>query len=74
MAPTRWGIISAGKISNDFCVGLSTLDPEEHKIEAVAARSLDSAKKFASKHKIGKAYGSYEELVKDSEIGNERAD
>ena len=35
---------------------------------AVAARNLDDAKKFADVHKIKKAYGSYEELAKDSEV------
>lgn len=35
---------------------------------AVAARSLDHAKKFAEKFGIGKAYGSYDELYKDPEV------
>ena len=35
---------------------------------AVAARNLDDAKKFADVHKIKKAYGSYEELAKDTEV------
>jgi len=68
MAPTRWGVISAGKISNDWTVGLSTLSRDEHVVGAVAARSLDSAQKFAKLHGIPRAYGSYEELVKDAEI------
>ena len=36
----RWGICSAAKISNDFCVGLATLPAEHHKVVAVAARGL----------------------------------
>lgn len=36
---------------------------------AVAARNVESAKEFASKHGIKKAYGSYEELAKDPDIG-----
>lgn len=66
--PTRWGIFSAGEISNDWAVAASTLPPNEHVVVAVAARSLDSAKKFAELHNIPKAYDSYEKLAKDPEI------
>ncbi|XP_077999529.1 trans-1,2-dihydrobenzene-1,2-diol dehydrogenase-like [Glandiceps talaboti] len=65
---TRWGILSAGKISHDFCCALRTLDPNEHQITAVAARSLEAAKKFAEVHSIDKAYSDYEELARDSDI------
>ncbi|XP_006826073.1 trans-1,2-dihydrobenzene-1,2-diol dehydrogenase-like [Saccoglossus kowalevskii] len=68
MACLRWGIASAGLISNDFCVALKTLNSEEHKIVAVAARSLDRAKEFAERFSISKGYGSYEELANDEEI------
>jgi dihydrodiol dehydrogenase / D-xylose 1-dehydrogenase (NADP) len=68
MGPLRWGILSAGKISHDFVVGTAALPKEEHQVVAVAARSLESAQKFAKVHEIAKAYGSYEELVKDPEI------
>jgi dihydrodiol dehydrogenase / D-xylose 1-dehydrogenase (NADP) len=53
---TRWGIASSGKISQDFVNALSTYD-SGHTVVAVAARSLDSAKEFAEKHNIPKAYG-----------------
>ncbi|XP_002742436.1 trans-1,2-dihydrobenzene-1,2-diol dehydrogenase-like [Saccoglossus kowalevskii] len=68
MACLRWGIASAGMISNDFCVALKTLNAEEHNIVAVAARSLDRAKEFAERFSISKAYGSYEELANDKDI------
>ncbi|XP_066288263.1 trans-1,2-dihydrobenzene-1,2-diol dehydrogenase-like [Branchiostoma lanceolatum] len=63
MAPTRWGIVSAGKISNDFKVALDTLPDEEHQVVAVAARSLERAEQFAKTHNIPSAYGSYAELA-----------
>lgn len=69
MGPLRWGILSAGKISYDFAVGSAALPKEQHEFVAVAARSLESAQKFAKTHGIPKSYGSYEELVKDPEIG-----
>ena len=35
---------------------------------AVAARDKDRAEVFAKKHGIEKAYGSYDELIKDPEV------
>ena len=35
---------------------------------AVAARNKDRAEAFAKKHGIEKAYGSYDELIKDPEV------
>jgi dihydrodiol dehydrogenase / D-xylose 1-dehydrogenase (NADP) len=66
---TRWGIASAGKISHDFVTALSTLPPEEHQVVAIAAQQLDRAKIFAAEHNIPVAYGSYEELAKDPDVG-----
>uniref|UniRef100_A0A5F5PM74 Dihydrodiol dehydrogenase n=1 Tax=Equus caballus TaxID=9796 RepID=A0A5F5PM74_HORSE len=64
-----WGIVSAGLISSDFTTVLRTLPRSEHQVVAVAARDLSRAKEFARKHDIPKAYGSYEELVKDPNVG-----
>ncbi len=60
--PLRWGILSAGNISHDFVNSIATLNPEEHKVVAVAARNLSKAQAFADKHGIPKAYSSYEVL------------
>lgn len=65
----RWGIVSAGLISSDFTTVLGTLPRSEHQVVAVAARDLSRAKEFARKHDIPKAYGSYEELAKDPNVG-----
>ncbi|GFW80174.1 trans-1,2-dihydrobenzene-1,2-diol dehydrogenase [Trichonephila clavipes] len=66
---TKWGILSAGKICHDFVTAVQSI-PEtgQHEFVAVAARSLVSAKEFASSHNIPKAYGSYEDLAKDPNI------
>ena len=64
----RWGILSAGKISHDFVVGLKSLPETEHQVVAVAARSLESASKFAETHSIPRHYGSYQELANDTEV------
>ncbi|CAL8243380.1 unnamed protein product [Lota lota] len=64
----QWGICSAGKISHDFTVALKSLPDSDHKIVAVAARNLNDAQKFAEKHNIPGAYGSYEELCSDPAV------
>jgi len=64
----KWGIASAGKISHDFAVALSTLPEDEHSIVAVAARDLKRAEEFAKTFEIPKSYDSYEKLAKDPEI------
>ncbi|KAM6943518.1 trans-1,2-dihydrobenzene-1,2-diol dehydrogenase [Xenentodon cancila] len=65
---TRWGVCSAGRISNDFAVALKALPAEDHQVVAVAARKLEDAHEFAKKHSISRAYGSYEELAGDPDI------
>jgi dihydrodiol dehydrogenase / D-xylose 1-dehydrogenase (NADP) len=62
----KWGILTSGKICNDFCIALSTLPNAQ--IHAIAARSIDSASAFAKRFDIPNAYGSYEELAADPEI------
>jgi dihydrodiol dehydrogenase / D-xylose 1-dehydrogenase (NADP) len=66
---TRWGIASAGKICHDFVTALSTLSPDDHQVVAVAAQQLFRAKTFAAEHNIPNAYGSYEELAKNPDVG-----
>lgn len=66
---TKWGIISAGNISSDFVSAMKVLPREEHTVVAVAARNKVRADEFAKKHNIPFAYGSYEELLNNSDIG-----
>lgn len=69
MSSLRWGIASAGNISNDFCAALTTLSPNDHKVVAVAARSEERAKNFAKRFSIPKYYGGYEKLAADPDVG-----
>lgn len=68
MAPLRWGIYSAGKISFDFVVGVKTLPETEHQVAAVASRSQEDAAKFAKTHSIPRHYDSYSQLAADAEV------
>jgi predicted dehydrogenase len=62
----RWGILGTGKIARDFSQGLKFLPDAQ--LLAVGSRSLATAQEFSRKLKIPRAYGSYEELVKDPDI------
>ena len=62
----KWGILSTGHISNKFAIALALLPEAE--LVAVASRDLETAIRFAEKHNIPKAYGSYDELANDPEI------
>ena len=64
--PTQWGILSAGKISSDFCQALQVAPNAI--AAAVAARSQTKARAFAARHNIPTAYGSYEAMLQDPTI------
>jgi len=68
MGTLRWGICSAGRICDDFVSALSTLPPEDHKVQAVAARNIENAKKFAETHGVPKYYSDYESLFSDKDV------
>ncbi|MDR1631470.1 MAG: Gfo/Idh/MocA family oxidoreductase [Dysgonamonadaceae bacterium] len=59
----KWGIIGPGNIANKFTEGLQIL-PNVEKY-AVASRSLEKAETFKTKYGFEKAFGSYEEMLKD---------
>lgn len=61
MSEFRWGVIGTGSIAKAFAKDLSFA--EGHLIAGVGSRSLDSAQAFSDQFG-GKAFGSYEELVK----------
>lgn len=64
----RWGIFSAGRISNDFVAALETLPANDHQVVAVAARKLSDANTFAATFNIPKAYEGYDGLANDKTI------
>ncbi len=62
----NWGIIAPGKIAEKFASDLKLVD--EVNLYAVASRSLEKAQAFANKFDAEIAYGSYEELAKDTNV------
>lgn len=59
----RVGIMGAGAIAIQMAKAINGLKDVE--AYAIASRSLDKANEFKNKYGFEKAYGSYEELVKD---------
>ncbi|HEY0700985.1 MAG TPA: Gfo/Idh/MocA family oxidoreductase [Micromonospora sp.] len=63
---TRWGILATGKIAATFVSDLRLLPDAE--VLAVGSRSEQSARLFAERHDIPRAYGSWEELAADPDL------
>ena len=62
----RWGILGTGNAANVLASAINT--SATGKLVAVASRDGDVAKAFSNKHQVGKSYGSYEGLLKDTDI------
>ena len=63
----RWGILSTAKIGWEKVIP-AMQQGTMCSIDAIASRKLDSAKNWADKLGIAKAYGSYEDLLADPDI------
>ncbi|NCC63231.1 MAG: Gfo/Idh/MocA family oxidoreductase [Spirochaetia bacterium] len=59
-------ILGAGNIARKMATTLAQM--EHVKAYAVASRDLDKAQEFAKKWNISKAYGSYEQMLSDSNV------
>ena len=62
----RWGIVGPGRIA-EALVGDFEYVPDAD-VVAVGSRSSDRARAFADKHHIGRAYGSYREIIADPDV------
>ena len=62
----RFAILGPGKISHRFTKGMK--DVENAQITAVASRDLKKAQDYCALYGIEKAYGSYEEMLRDKEV------
>ncbi len=62
----RWGILSTANIARRVIPAIHASHNGE--VMAVASRSLESAQAYAKEQNIPNAYGTYEELINDSNI------
>lgn len=65
MKKLKWGILGPGNIARDFAQALNRVNGE---VYAVASRNKERAEKFARENNVKKAYGSYDEIIKDENI------
>ncbi|MDK0862910.1 Gfo/Idh/MocA family oxidoreductase [Clostridium perfringens] len=65
MKKLKWGILGPGSIARDFAQALNRVNGE---VYAVASRNKERAEKFAKENNVKKAYGSYDEIIKDKDI------
>ena len=67
MEKVRWGVLGTAYIfERDTARGMALADNCE--LVAIAGRTLEKAEAFRKKYGFRKAYGSYEELLKDPEV------
>jgi predicted dehydrogenase len=67
MGKVKWGIISTANIGVAKVIP-GMLKSKELEVVAISSRNLKTAKEWAGKLAIPKAYGSYEEMLADPEI------
>ncbi|QKW06153.1 Gfo/Idh/MocA family oxidoreductase [Streptomyces sp. NA04227] len=66
MERVRWGILATGNIAAHFTAGL--LDMPDAEVVAVGSRSEESARTFAERFGIPRAYGNWASLATDPEV------
>jgi len=64
--PLKWGILATGGIAKKFVTDLHTSGVG--RAVACGSRTIEGARAFAAAHGIPKAYGSYGELARDTEV------
>ena len=62
----RWGVLGTANFGRTILPAMQRCQFAE--VHAVASRSLESAKAYAKELAIPKAYGSYEEILRDPEV------
>jgi predicted dehydrogenase len=63
---TRWGILATGYIAATFVEDLRLLPDAE--VVAVGSRTPETARAFADRHGVPRAYGSWQEFAADDDI------
>ena len=66
-ARVRFGILGAARIA-PMAMVRPAAEESEAEVTAVAAREIERARRFATKHRIPTAYGSYAQLLADPSI------
>ncbi|QKV96376.1 Gfo/Idh/MocA family oxidoreductase [Streptomyces sp. NA02950] len=62
----NWGVVAPGGIASSFADAVHTYTAQ--RIVAVASRTIERARAFASRFDVPNAYGSYDELLRDPRV------
>jgi predicted dehydrogenase len=65
MNKVKWAILGPGTIAADFAKAVNEVNGS---VYAVGSRNIEKAKDFAIKYNIEKAYGDYDEMLKDDKV------
>jgi predicted dehydrogenase len=68
MRQPNFAIMGAGRIAAKFASTFSRGLVKNAQLLAVASTDMERAKSFAAAHKIPRAYGSYEEMLRDRDV------
>ena len=63
----NWAILATGTIAAKFAETVNGMKGED-RLAACGSRSREKAEAFGRKYGIPRAYGSYEELLRDEEV------
>lgn len=66
MKKLLWGILGTGRIAGTFSRGVAA--SQRGRLAAVGSRTQESADRFAREFGLARAHGSYESLLRDSEV------
>ncbi len=64
--PVKWGILSTAEINLAFLAGAR--QSPEVEVLAVASRDRETAERYASEHRIERAYGGYDAMLADPDL------
>src|SRR5258708_24709616 len=67
MTKIRWGVLSTARIGQNHVIP-AMQQGTYSAVSAIASRDKERAESVAQKFGIAKAYGSYEELLKDPDV------
>jgi predicted dehydrogenase len=64
----KWGIIGPGNIAHEFTDDLKHVKDEEHIVQAVVAKDIESAREFATQENVAEYYDSVQSFLAKSHV------
>jgi predicted dehydrogenase len=64
----KWGIIGPGNIAHEFTDDLKHVKDDEHIVQAVVAKDIESAREFATQENVAEYYDSVQSFFAKSHV------